>query len=183
LNNQKLKHFISPAEIFILFTSLLRAMPLTRMAAFKKSIYPAFSERIALAVSGVTDCAYCSWLHTKTSLEKGMSEIEIKSLLDGDMKDVPEQEAPALFYVQHRADSDGGFSPEARQRIVDFYGEEKTGYIDFMFKAVYFGNLCSNTVYSVRNNMAQGRKDFKFRMAYLLSLPVAYFIRKGSKMS
>jgi len=108
-----------------------------------------------------------------------MSEKEIKSLLDGDIKDIPEQEAPALFYVQHRADLGGGFSPEARQRIVDFYGEEKAGHIDFMFQAVYFGNLCSNTVYSVRNNMVQVRKDFKFRIVYFLSLPVAYFIRKG----
>ncbi len=181
MDGQKLKHFKSPAEFFKLFLSLLRAMPLTRMAGFKKSISPSFSERIALAVSGVTNCAYCSWLHTKTSLEKGMSEKEIKRLLDGDIKDVPEQEAPALFYVQHRADSDGGFSPEARQRIVDFYGEEKTGHIDFMFKAVYFGNLCSNTVYSVRNNMVQGRKDLKFRIVYFFSLPIAYFIRKGSK--
>ncbi|MGD9558925.1 MAG: carboxymuconolactone decarboxylase family protein, partial [Mangrovibacterium sp.] len=132
---------------------MLIAMPIARADRFRKCIYPAFSERIALAVSGVTRCAYCSWLHTKTSLEKGMHEKEIKCLLDGDIKDAPEREAPALFYVQHRADFDGGFSPEARQRLVDFYGEENTGYIDFMFQAVYFGNLCSNTVYSVQNNM------------------------------
>ena len=156
-------------------------MPLIRIVEFKKSIYPFFSERIALAVSGVTRCAYCSWLHTKTSLEKGMSEKEIKCLLDGDIKNAPEQEAPALFYVQHRADFDGGFSPEARQRLVDFYGEEKTGYIDFMFQAVYFGNLCSNTVYSVQNNMTPQEKDFKLRLVYFLSLPIAYFIRQGSK--
>ena len=181
MNNQKLKHFKSPGEFFNLFFSFLRAMPLTRMTEFKKSIYPTFSEKIALAVSGVTNCAYCSWLHTKTSLEKGMSEKEIKSLLDGDIKDISEQEAPALFYVQHCADFDGKFSPEARQRIVDFYGEEKAGHIDFMFQAVYFGNLCSNTVYSARNNMVQGKKDLKFRMVYFLSLPVAHFIKKGSK--
>jgi len=181
VNNQKLKYFKSPAEFFNLFLSLLLAMPLTRVTGFKKSIYPVFSEKIALAVSGVTNCAYCSWLHTKTSLEKGMREKEIKSLLDGDIKDIPEQEAPALFYVQHRADFDGGFSPKARQRIVDFYGEEKVGHIDFMFQAVYFGNLCSNTVYSGRYDMVQGRKDLKFRLVYFLSLPVAYFIRKGSK--
>ena len=181
MNGQKLRLFKSPVEFFSLFSSLLKAIPLTKTAGFKKSIYPAFSERIALAVSGVTNCAYCSWLHTKTSLEKGMTEKEIKILLEGDIKDTPEQEAPALFYVQHRADLDGGFSPEARQHIVDLYGEAKAGHIDFMFQAVYFGNLCSNTVYSVRNNMVQGRKDFKFRIAYFLSLPVAYFIRKRSK--
>jgi len=181
LNGKKLRHYKSSAEFFNQLLSLLKAMPLTKIRGFKEAIYPAFSERIALAVSGVTNCAYCSWLHTKTSLEKGMNEKEIKRLLEGDIKDVPEQEAPALFYVQHRADFNGGFSPEARQRIVDFYGEEKAGYIDFMFQAVYFGNLCSNTVYSVRNNMMQGRNDFKFRLVYFLSLPVAYFIRKGSQ--
>ena len=181
MNSQKLKHFKSPAEFFKLLSSLLMAMPLTRISVFKKSIYPDFYERIALAVSGVTSCAYCSWLHTKTSLEKGISEKEIKSLIDGDIKDIPEQEALALFYVQHRADLDGGFSPGARQRIIDFYGKEKTEHIDFIFKAVFFGNLCSNTVYSVRNNMVQGKKDFKFHIVYFLSLPVAYFIRRGSK--
>lgn len=181
MNRPKLRHFKSPAHFFNQLLSLLRAMPLTKIAGFKKAIQPAFSERIALAVSGVTRCAYCSWLHTKTSLEKGMSEKEIKRLLDGEIKDVPDQEAPAIFYVQHRADFNGGFSPKARQRIVDFYGEEKAEYIDFMFETVYFGNLCSNTVYSVQNNLVQDKKDLKLRAAYFLSLPIAYFIRKGSE--
>lgn len=181
MNEGNLKHFESYAEFFRLFFSLLRAMPLTQLAAFKKSIYPEFSERIALAVSGVTSCAYCTWLHTKTSLEKGMSEKEIKSLLDGDIKGVSEDEAPALLYVQHRADSGGGFSPEARQRIVDKYGEEKTAHIDFMFLAVYFGNMCSNTVYAVKDKQVKERKGLKFWIVYLLSFPVAFFIRMGSR--
>ncbi|MBN2160354.1 MAG: carboxymuconolactone decarboxylase family protein [Spirochaetes bacterium] len=156
-------------------------MPITKMDSFKKSIQPSFSERIALAVSGVTRCAYCSWLHTKTSLEKGIGEKEIKSLLEGEIKDIPDDEAPALLYVQHRADFGGGFSPEARKRIVDYYGEEKTGYIDFMFQSVYFGNLCSNTVYSVKNNLVECKKNSRLYIAYLLSLPVAYFIKKGAE--
>ena len=175
---KSLQHLKSPLEYFRLFFSLLRAIPFTNLAGFKRSISPAFSEKIALAVSGVTNCAYCSWLHTKTSLEKGFSEEEIKKLLEGDLQNVSEEEAHALIYVQHRADYGGGFSPEARQRIVDLYGEEKTRHIDFMFQAVYFGNICSNTVYAAKQGMIPGRKYFKLRLAYLLALPVAYFIRK-----
>ena len=181
MNEGNLKHLQSPAEFFKLFFPLLRAMPLTQMSVFKKSISPSFSERIALAVSGVTSCAYCTWLHTKTSLEKGMDEKEIKGLLEGDIKGVAEDEAPALFYVQHRADFNGGFSPEARQRIVDYYGEEKAGHIDAMFQAVYFGNMCSNTVYAVNSKQIKGRKGLKFWMVYILSGPVAFFIRMGSR--
>ncbi|MBN1533949.1 MAG: carboxymuconolactone decarboxylase family protein [Spirochaetes bacterium] len=181
MNGDRLQTLRSPMEFFRRFFSLLRRIPITGIAAFKKTIYPEFSERIALAVTGVTRCAYCSWLHTKTSLEKGMSEEEIANLLEGDLQNVPEGEAPALLYVQHRADFGGGFSPEARQRIVDYYGDEKTRHIDFMFQAVYFGNLCSNTVYAARHGMIQGRMDLKYRLAYLLAVPVAFFIRKGSR--
>jgi len=176
VNNEKLNHFKSPVEFFRLFLSILKAMIVMNTIGFKKSISPAFSEKISLAVSGVTKCAYCSWLHTKTSLEKGMSEREIKSILDGDIKDISEDEAVALFYVQHRADFNGKFSLQARQRIVDYYGEEKARYIDHLFQTVYFGNLCSNTVYYVKNNLMQGRKGLKLWIVYMLSLPIVHIL-------
>ncbi len=181
MDNENLKHLESPVEYFRHFALIFKAMRAMNTAGFKESISPAFSEKISLAVSGVTKCAYCTWLHTKTSLEKGMSEKEIKGLLDGDIKNVAEDEAAALFYAQHRADFNGGFSPQARQRIVDYYGEQKTQYIDHMFNAVYFGNLCSNTVYSFKNNLIQGRKGLKLRIVYMLSLPVAFFIKKAAE--
>ena len=181
MNNEKLKHFKSPIEFFSRFLSMFKAMRVMSTAGFKKAISPDFSEKISLAVSGVTKCAYCSWLHTKTSLEKGMGEGEIKSILDGDINNISENEAVALFYVQHRADVNGKFSLRARQRIVDYYGEEKARYIDHMFQAVYFGNLCSNTVYSVKNNLIRGRKGLKLWMVYMLSLPIAYFIKKEAE--
>ena len=59
----------------------------------------------------------------KTSLEKGMPESEIKMMLEGEFDGLSEDEAPAIFYVQHRADKNGIPSSEAQERLVEFYGD------------------------------------------------------------
>jgi len=66
-----------------------------------------FIERIMLAVTEVNGCEVCSYAHTKIALEQGMSEEEIGKLLSGDTEDIPAEEAPAIFFAQHYADTRG----------------------------------------------------------------------------
>lgn len=86
---------------------------------------PEAAERIMLAVTEVNGCEVCSYVHTKIALEKGMSRGDIASMLSGGSEAVPEEEAPAILFAQHYADSRGKPSAEAWSRIVGEYGESK----------------------------------------------------------
>jgi AhpD family alkylhydroperoxidase len=70
-----------------------------------KLISPAFRERLMLAVTAVNGCRYCSYFHTGEALKSGLSREEISRLLSGQADACPPQEAPAVIYAQHWAES------------------------------------------------------------------------------
>lgn len=137
-------------------------------------------ERVFLAVIGVNDCAYCSWLHTRTALAAGLTDAEITSMLAGDFSELSEDEAVAVLYAQHWADSQGAVSPEARQRALEEYGPHTLRHIEAHITAVNFGNLCSNTVVSYEDGTLPGRDRVATKLTYVLSKPVAAGIRFAS---
>src|SRR6056297_2319993 len=174
-----IRYIKTPGEFFNLLFSAIAASFGMLSPGYRKSISTHFAERIMLAVSGVNECAYCSWLHTRTALEKGMSDEEIRGLLDGSFESVTGHESVAIFYAQHWAESRGNPSPDARQRVVDYYGEKVTMYIERTMKVVTLGNLCSNTVYAKREGMVDNTSAC-FMITYILSMPIAYGIKKSS---
>ena len=173
------RHITSPVEFFKLFFPVIKSLRVMKTTEFQNNISPEFSERISLSVSGVNKCEYCSWLHSKTSLEKGMSNEEIKCLLDGELAHAPEEETRALLYAQHWADKKGHVSKDARDKVLDYYGKIKLHYIENSIQAVYFGNLCSNTAYAIRTGMIK-KPAWKLRISYMLSVPIANKIRNGA---
>lgn len=96
-----------------------------RRSLRKKEMSPEAAERIMLAVTEVNGCEVCSYVHTKIALEKGMSSEDIKSILSGSSGAIPEEEAAAIFFAQHYADSRGKPSAAAWNRVVEEYGESK----------------------------------------------------------
>ena len=168
----------TPGRFLSLFLSTMGAGFGMARPGYRKAISRRFAERIMLAVSGVNRCAYCSWLHTRTALEKGLSQDEIRGLLEGSLGEVPENETVAILYAQHWSESEGRPSQEARQRVVDHYGRTTTAYIERTIKTVTFGNLCSNTVCARRDNLLGEKPGLCFFLAYLLCLPVAFGIKK-----
>ncbi len=90
----------------------------------------AFRERLMLAVVSVYGCRYCSWLHTGAALSSGISEEEIVGLLTGSVDSCPEDEAVAVLYAQHWADSDAKPDYEAVIRLEQTYGTEKARVIN-----------------------------------------------------
>jgi hypothetical protein len=54
-------------------------------------------------------------------------------------------EAPALVYAQHYAETDRNPDPEMTQKLVEFYGEETASHILIFIRLIYFGNLAGNT--------------------------------------
>lgn len=110
-----------------------------------ETLSPAFRERIMLAVTAVNDCRYCSFVHTRQALQKGVSSEEIITLGEGSFDCCPEEEVPALLYAQHWAETHGNPDEAARAKILEIYGEEKTRAIEFAIRMITAGNLTGNT--------------------------------------
>lgn len=98
-----------------------------------------------LAVTSVNSCRYCSYFHTKQALKSGVPQYEISQLLSGDVANCPEEEATAVIYAQHWAESDTHADPEAVQRVQQAYGIEKTEAIHLMLRMIRMGNLLGNS--------------------------------------
>ena len=98
-----------------------------------------------LAVTSVEGCRYCSYFHSKLALKSGVSQEEIVKLLSGEVEDCPEEEALAVLYAQHWAESNACPGKEAAERLEETYGQEKAEAIDLMLRMIRLGNLLGNT--------------------------------------
>jgi len=111
----------------------------------KGLLSPAFQERLMLAVTSVEGCRYCSYFHSKLALKGGINQEEIKKLLSGDFKGCPEEEALAVLYAQHWAESNACPDSEAVEKLKETYGFEKAEAIHLMLRMIRLGNLLGNT--------------------------------------
>ena len=98
-----------------------------------------------LAVTAVNGCRYCSYLHAKLALKEGISQEEISQLLSRDLDGCPEEEAPAVIYAQHWAESNAHPDPEATRKLQEIYGLEKAAAIHLMLRMIRLGNLLGNS--------------------------------------
>ena len=83
------------------------------------------AERIMLAVTEVNGCEVCSYAHARIALEKGLRAEEVRMLLAGDAGAIPADEAIAIAFAQHYADSRGNPTRESWQRLVETQGSAK----------------------------------------------------------
>jgi AhpD family alkylhydroperoxidase len=108
------------------------------------AISPAFRERLMLAVTAVYGCRYCSYLHAKRGLKSGIDGEEAVALLAGSLEMCPPEEAVALLYAQHWAESNANPDVEAAERLEKVYGAEKAKAINLVLQMVRVGNLAGN---------------------------------------
>lgn len=132
-----------------------------------------------LAVTAVNECSYCSFLHTQTALEAGVSKNEIDAILGGTIDSVNPDETEALLYAQHWADKYGQVSETARKKFVGFYGEDRANRIEGYIGIVYLGNMCSNTVVFYEDETIDRADKAGLLLAYLLCKPIASSIRNN----
>jgi AhpD family alkylhydroperoxidase len=111
----------------------------------KGLLSPAFQERLMLAVTSVEGCRYCSYFHSKLALKNGISQEEIGKLLSGDVEGCPEEEALAVLYAQHWAESNAHPDAIAVERLQEMYGSDKAEVIHLMLRMIRLGNLVGNT--------------------------------------
>jgi len=130
------------------FSEMYRAYVLIPGAVFqmirnkrKKLLRKDFIERIQLAVTEVNGCAICSYAHTYLALKQGMSNEEIYSFLSGDSAFISQEEAKAILFAQHFADTRGFPKEDAYKSIIDEYGEEKAGIILASARLMIAGNI------------------------------------------
>ena len=146
-----------------------------------------FIERIMLAVTEVNGCAVCSYAHTKIALEQGMSEEEIGKLLSGDTKDIPAEEAPAIFFAQHYADTRGNPSRDSWQRMVKTYGAEKANGILGSIQVIMIGNIYGIAMSAFQSRLKGkpiGKSSLSYEAGMLMSVFVLFpFTLIGSLMS
>ncbi len=139
-----------------------------------------FIKRLQLAVTEVSGCPACSYFHTKMALQQGMSGEEISSFLSGGDQYIKPEEAKAIMFAQHFADSRGFPKKYAYDSIVKEYGEKEAG---IMLSAVQF--MISGNMYGIPYSAFQSRlkgKPFKdsslfYELGMLISgallLPIA----------
>ena len=108
------------------------------------TVSPAFRERLMLVTTAVYGCRYCSYLHARQGLKSGISQQEAAALLAGSLETCPPEEAVALLYAQHWAESNANPDPEAIERLERAYGAETAKAINLVLRMVRVGNLAGN---------------------------------------
>lgn len=116
-----------------------------RAASHGGRISQAFAEKIMLTVTRVNGCRYCYYGHSRAALAVGVSEVELQQLLQGEIGNFPKQEAVALAFAQHYAESCCQPDPAAWQRLVDYYSSDTARDVLVYLRMITFGNLFGNT--------------------------------------
>jgi len=177
---KRLRRLESAGEFMKYFKIVSKTMPSLRKIPEKDRISPQLSEKIMLAVCGVNECSRCSYLHTQTALEKGVTDSQIRELLAGQFGGESAEDVPALLFAQHYAESRGEVSAEAREAVVKVYGENKVYHMSAYLLTVFFGNLCCNTVHYYTRGRLDGKERLRLHSTYILSRPVEWFITRSA---
>jgi len=128
-------------ELYRSFVFMPRALSKLSRNAKQPLIDSHFVERLQLAVTEVNGCATCSYQHTKMALQQGMSNEEISSFLSGSNEFIKPEEAKAILFAQHFADSKGFPKQYFYDAIVTEYGDEKACIILAAVQVILVGNM------------------------------------------
>lgn len=131
-------------SFFELYRALVYApRAMRKLVKNKKSklLSDEFVERLQLAITEVNGCPACSYQHTKMALQMGMSNEEISSFLSGAEDFIRPEEAKAIMFAQHFADSRGYPKKYAYEALIKEYGEEKAVVILSASQVMITGNI------------------------------------------
>lgn len=140
LNNQFKRKF-SLWELYRSFIFVPRAISQLKRNSKIKLVDTQFVERLQLAVTEVNGCAACSYQHTKMALQQGMSNEEISSFLSGNNDFIKAEEAKAIVFAQHFADTRGFPKKYAYDSIIEEYGEKEALIILSAVQVMIAGNI------------------------------------------
>lgn len=139
------KRSYTPRTLVRDLREIMAHMPEFKETARSGRVSRAFAEKIMMAVTAVNGCRYCAWYHTKLALKEGISPEEIAKILSTDIGDLPEEEAVALAFAQHWAETAGHPDAEAERHFREYYGPQVSADILNWMRMINFGNLAGNT--------------------------------------
>lgn len=107
----------------------------------EKTVDAKLIERLMLATTEVNGCDVCSYAHTQMALKEGFSQDEINAFLSGSSTYVKEEEAIAILYAQHVADTMGNPDPTTYDRLIETYGSTKATIMKSAIMIMMMGNI------------------------------------------
>ena len=135
------KRKFSLGELYRSIVYAPRAMSKLSGNSKSKLVDKRFVERLQLAVTEVNGCAACSYQHTKMALQQGMSNDEISSFLSGGDNFIKPEEAKAIMFAQHFADTRGFPKKYAYESIEKEYGQKEARIILSACQVMITGNM------------------------------------------
>jgi AhpD family alkylhydroperoxidase len=139
------KRFYTPRSLFRDLREMVSRRSQIRETARSGRVDPAFVEKIMMAVTAVNGCRYCAYFHTRQALKEGVPEDEITRILSLELGDFPPEEAVALAFAQHWAETAGQPDPEAERRFRVHYGPQVSADILNWMHMINMGNLLGNS--------------------------------------
>lgn len=132
-------------------------------------------ERLQLAVTEVNGCPACSYQHTKMALRQGMSNEEISSFLSGGDEFIQPEEAKAIMFAQHFADSRGFPKEYTYNSIVKEYGDKRASIILSAVQIMISGNMYG-IPYSAFQSRLKGQKHKESSLFYEVGMRIGGII-------
>ncbi len=138
---QEFKRTFTVAEMYRTFVFLPRAMRSMVDNRRNQIVDEHLVNRMQLAVTEVSGCAACSYEHTRMALRQGMSGEEIASFLSGGDDFVVPEEAKAIAFAQHFADTSGQPEKYAYDALIDAYGKKPARIMLSAVQIMLAGNM------------------------------------------
>lgn len=169
------KRFHTPRTFFHDLWNILVSMPGFLDTLRSGRVSRSFAEKIMIAVTRVNSCRYCAYFHVRMALREGVSPDEIAKLLALEVGGLPEDEAVALAFAQHWAETAGHPNPGAEHRFCEYYGPQVSADIYNWMRMISFGNLAGNNVDAFLSRLhgapAQGSNPIGEFLLFLLCAP------------
>ncbi len=140
------KRFYTPRAFLRDAAGIVQNMPGFIAGARTRRVSRTFAEKVMLAVTRVNGCRYCSYFHAGLALRHGVSAGEIERLLQHDVGAFPPEEAVALAFAQHYAETGGHPEAQAVERLRAAYGPDVSQDLLGYIRMITLGNLAGNTV-------------------------------------
>jgi AhpD family alkylhydroperoxidase len=153
------KRFYTPRTFFHDLREVMTGLAAFRDTARSDRISRPLVEKIMLAVTQVNGCRYCAYGHTRMALKEGVAPEEIERIMAAELGDFPEEEAVALAYAQHWAETAGQTDPEAERRFREYYGPVVSNDILNWMRMINMGNLMGNSLDAVLYRLGLGRSQ------------------------
>ena len=135
------KHTFSLWEMYRLFVMIPSAAGKMIRNRRKHLVSASLVKRMQLAVTEVFGCTACSYAHASAALKQGLSSQEVYSFLNGDGEYVRREEAKAVLFAQHVAETRGIPEAESYQAVVDAYGKQEAQIMLSAAQLMILGNM------------------------------------------